>query len=226
MNSPNTKESRHTPWPNLIGLLVAAAGIGAIALQILHLWQAQAPLMPLDMGARERILSLSEQIEQHSKSVSVPLVQLLVTTERDKRVPLYRDIDLASAAAEKGMNELATLLGPGQDKTALTRLQNDRQHYRELFLAAVDELETNGAKGTLAQFWAPTQEAFHALEMSAKDMSDEARGKLAQLNEAKQRYNNASQNLYAWLAAIILLSASLGALAITCLKPRKTKAQA
>lgn len=196
--------------PALIGILFAVGALIVVLLQIVQLWQAQAPLMPNDMGARERIVSIAEVLEKHNKNISIPLVQLLVTTDRNLRIPLYKQIDQASDAAEQDMKTFAKIAADAKDFSHYKDLEEKHARYRELFLASVDELETSGAKGTLEQFWGPTREALHALELSANQLASSEREKLQKLRQAEQQYAAATQRIYLFLAALIALSIGIG----------------
>lgn len=201
-------------WRVLLAALFLTVGLVAVLFQIVQLWKAQAPVMPTDIGARERIVTLAESLEKHSKNISIPLVQLFVTADQEKRIPLYSQIDQASAAAERDMKEFAEIADKMHDSGLYKILDDKRIRYREVFHAAVDELESSGAKVSLEQFWTPTRNALQALELSANQLANAERSKLQKLDEAARNYTAATQRFFILLAALIVLSIATGTTAV------------
>lgn len=130
----------------LLVLLLAIAGTAVSQLRE----QAAVTRGIVDDTARR--LSLAEALQRHAQGAALPLLQLLVTSDRDLRVPLYQEIDRENAAADKVLDALAGYMTGPADKTQVEALRTLRQRYGERFTATVEEIELSGPQTAISHF--------------------------------------------------------------------------
>ncbi len=106
-------------------------------------------------------LSLAESLQRHAQGAALPLLQLLVTHERDQRVPLYGRMDAENAAADEAMAALVKA-SPGAT-VELDALAKLRASYGDLFRETVEQIELGGPDSARQHFVEKTQPALTAL---------------------------------------------------------------
>ena len=210
-----------TPAPRTgvrLALLLVIAGIlTALGLYAAQHWLRTAPLTAADLEAQQQRVAVAESLQRHAEGATVPLVQLLVSPDREMRVPLYKQIDIANAAAEGDLAALASLMKSAQDKARLDELLALRARYDERYTAAVEELELSGAQGALSQFWAPTREALSSMAQASHRLAEQERATLAAQRMTLESFGAETQRLM-WVAAVVaLLAAALGGLGVRVL---------
>ena len=201
-----------------LALLLAIGGIlAALGLYAAQHWLRTAPLTAADLEAQQQRVAVAEALQRHAEGATVPLVQLLVTPDREMRVPLYKQIDTANAAAEADLAALALLVKAPQEKARVQELLELRARYDERYTAAVEELELSGAQGALSQFWAPTREALATMTQASRRLAEQERSTLATQRVTLESFGAETQRLM-WVAAVIaLLAAALGGLGVRML---------
>jgi methyl-accepting chemotaxis protein len=206
-----------------LALLLAIAGIlGALGLFAAQQWLRPAPLTAADLDAQQQRVAAAESLQRHAEGATVPLVQLLVTPDREMRIPLYKQIDAANAAAEGDLAALALLVKVPQEKgreeqARVQELLELRARYDERYTAAVEELELSGAQGALSQFWAPTREALAAMTQASRRLAEQERSTLATQRVMLENHGAETQRLM-WVAAVVaLLAAALGGFGVRML---------
>jgi methyl-accepting chemotaxis protein len=201
-----------------LALLLAIAGIlGAFGLYAAQDWLRPAPLTAADLDAQQQRVAVAESLQRHAEGATVPLVQLLVTPDREMRVPLYKQIDTANAAAEGDLAALALLVKAPQDKARVQELLELRTRYDERYTAAVEELELSGAQGALSQFWAPTREALAAMTQASRRLAEQERSTFATQRMTLESHGAETQRLMWVVAVVALLAAALGGLGVRML---------
>ncbi len=206
-----------------LALLLSIAGIlGALALYAAQHWLRPAPLTAADIDAQQQRVAVAESLQRHAEGATVPLVQLLVTPDREMRIPLYKQIDTANAAAESDLAALALLVKAPQEKAReeqarVQELLELRTRYDERYTAAVEELELSGAQGALSQFWAPTREALAAMTQASRRLAEQERATLATQRVTLESHGAETQRLMWVVAAVALLAAALGGLGVRML---------
>ncbi|RTL51362.1 MAG: methyl-accepting chemotaxis protein, partial [Rhodocyclaceae bacterium] len=103
------------------------------------------------------------------QGAALPLLQLLVTQEREQRVPLYKQMDEANAAADEALAKLVKA-SPDADKPILTQLAELRSNYRNLFQETVEKIEIDGPLGAKDHFAAKTLPALTELLRVSADV--------------------------------------------------------
>ena len=225
MTQSNTATSA-APAPRTgarLALLLAIVGIlSALGLYAAQHWLRTAPLTAADLGAQQQRVAVAESLQRHAEGATVPLVQLLVTPDREMRVPLYKQIDTANADAEADLAALAFLVKAPQEKAReeqarVQELLELRARYDERYTAAVEELELSGAQGALSQFWAPTREALAAMTQASRRLAEQERSTLATQRVTLESFGAETQRLMWVAAAVALLAAALGGLGVRML---------
>jgi methyl-accepting chemotaxis protein len=206
-----------------LALLLTIAGIlAALGLYVAQHWLRPAPLTAADLDAQQQRVAVAESLQRHAEGATVPLVQLLVTPDREMRIPLYKQIDAANAAAEGDLAALALLVKVPQEKgreeqARVQELLELRARYDERYTAAVEELELSGAQGALSQFWAPTREALAAMTQASRRLAEQERSTLATQRVMLENHGAETQRLM-WVAAVVaLLAAALGGFGVRML---------
>lgn len=201
-----------------LALLLAIAGIlAALGLYAAQHWLRTAPLTAADLEAQQQRVAVAESLQRHAEGATVPLVQLLVTPDREMRVPLYKQIDTANAAAEGDLAALSLLMKSMQDKARLDELLALRARYDERYTAAVEELELSGAQGALSQFWAPTREALTSMAQASRRLAEQERTTLATQRMTLETHGAETQRLMWVVVAVALLAAALGGVGVRML---------
>lgn len=206
----NTKQTKISPRRFLAAFLLLAA-LMAVAVWAVVPMLAAGSASGSALDTQIRRVAMAESLQGHAQAASVPLVQLLVTPDREMRVPLYKKIDEENAAADRALNELASMTGTPQEKARLDEVLALRARYDEFFTASVEEIELAGAQGALSQFWGKTKESLSALAQGSAHLLAQERATLAEL-----RVTAASAERELWLraaasATVVLLAALLGA---------------
>ena len=228
MTQPNTTTALTTAAPaprtgaRLVLLLAIAGILGALGLFAAQQWLRPAPLTAADLDAQQQRVAVAESLQRHAEGATVPLVQLLVTPDREMRIPLYKQIDTANAAAEGDLAALALLVKAPQEKAReeqarVQELLELRARYDERYTAAVEELELSGAQGALSQFWAPTREALATMTQASRRLAEQERSTLATQRVTLENHGTETQRLMWVVAAVALLAAALGGLGVKIL---------
>lgn len=201
-----------------LALLLAIGGIlAALGLYAAQHWLRTAPLTAADLEAQQQRVAVAESLQRHAEGATVPLVQLLVTPDREMRVPLYKQIDTANAAAESDLAALALLVKAPQEKARVQELLELRARYDERYTAAVEELELSGAQGALSQFWAPTREALATMTQASRRLAEQERSTLATQRVTLESFGAETQRLMWVVAVVALLAAALGGVGVRML---------
>lgn len=217
MAHPNTAAPAPRAGARLALLLALAGILGSLALYAAQDWLRPPPLTAADLDTQQQRVAVAESLQRHAEGATVPLVQLLVTPDREMRIPLYKQIDTANAAAEGDLAALALLVKAPQDKARVQELLELRTRYDERYTAAVEELELSGAQGALSQFWAPTREALAAMTQASRRLAEQERSTLATQRVTLESFGAETQRLM-WVAgAVALLAAALGGLGVRML---------
>lgn len=187
----------------LLALLLLIAVVAATRMQ------AQAGVTQAIVDGQARRLSHAEALQRHAQAAALPLLQLLVTDEREARVALYQRIDRENAAAATEFDALAALFG-ATGKVPLDTLKGLRERYAERFTATVEEIELSGPKAGLRHFRAETETALDALLQASVALVERERAAMQEARSAMEQTVADSRRLLASIAgAAILLGAFL-----------------
>jgi len=140
----------------LLVLLLALAGFALVQMQ------RQAAVARRIVDEQSLRVTLAESLQRQAQGAALPLLQLLVTPEREQRVPLYTQMDAANAAADDALVKLQSVSGE-DDKTSLAQLAAQRERYGDLFRETVEQIEISGPQGARQHFAEKTRPALLAL---------------------------------------------------------------
>ncbi len=151
-------------------------------------------------------LSLAESLQHHAQGAAVPLLQLLVTTEREQRIPLYKQMDDENNAADAVLTQLKTASEHANNPELLTRLHTLRNDYRDVFRDTVEQIELNGTEEARVHFAQKTQPAMLALLRASADLvSAEQQTMQSHLKQLEQDVTHAQTMMLLIAASAALL---------------------
>lgn len=205
----NTKQTQAAASRFLAALALLAALVAAAVWAVVPMLSAGSASGTL-LETQARRVAVAEALQRHAQAAAVPLVQLLVSPDREMRVPLYKKIDEENAAADLALSELSSMMSTPQDKLRLDKVQALRARYDELFTASVEEIELAGAQGALAQFWGKTKDASAALVQGSVSLLEQERALLAEARTASAAAEKELWLRAAAVAAAVVLAALLG----------------
>lgn len=142
-----------------------------------------------------RLAFLANRANQHAQTAANHLLRLLLTPERDARVPLYAAMDDALRAADQALLQLQSSSMKQQAGGKMLDLKRLRDRYGESFQETVEQIELSGPMSAKAHFEATTEPALKAL-LAATDqfaialqdaMQTEVEHLTADAAEAQQR---------------------------------------
>ena len=153
-------------------------------------------------------VSLAESLQRHAQGAALPLLQLLVTPERDKRIPLYKQMDDENAAADNALDQLLKATINAEDKMALDTLAKLRGSYADLFRETVEQIEISGTQMARQHFVEKTQPALlDLLKLSAARVALEHQA----MQAGRQGLERAVTRAHVLVITMTVLAVLLGA---------------
>ncbi len=110
-----------------------------------------------------RLALLSNRANQHAQTAANHLLRLLLTAERDARVPLYAAMDDSLNAADQALLQLESAQLPQEDGSRMFDLRRLRDQYGEDFQATVEQIELEGPQSAKTHFETTTEPALKTL---------------------------------------------------------------
>ncbi|HLA36666.1 MAG TPA: methyl-accepting chemotaxis protein [Rhodocyclaceae bacterium] len=148
-------------------------------------------------------VSLDEALQRDAQSAAVSLLQLLLTPDREKRIPLYKHMDEANDHADQVLAQLVELTPSAEDKRILDRLAALRSAYRDAFRDTVEQIEIGGAQAAQEHFAAKTRPALmELLQASAQRVERQHR----EMQAGRETLERAVAR-----AHVLVISATIGA---------------
>ncbi|MCX7176173.1 MAG: methyl-accepting chemotaxis protein [Proteobacteria bacterium] len=141
-------------------LLLMLIAVAAFALAQM---ERQSSVTRVIVDEQSQRVSLAEELQHHAQGAALPLLQLLVTQDRDQRIPLYKQMDDANNAADDALAKLIKASPSAEDKRLLDALAAQRGSYRDLFRETVEQIELGGPQGAREHFAGKTQPALMQL---------------------------------------------------------------
>jgi diguanylate cyclase (GGDEF)-like protein len=137
-------------------------------------------------------VDLAHQANQHAQSAATKLLELLQTSEREHRIPLYASMDAEIAAMDAAFANIginAETARTTQMKALLLRINELRNTYDNMFRTTVETIELEGTVQARVYFENKTQGALDALLEATSALSaheqQRMRDKLEQLKLAE-----------------------------------------
>ncbi|HEY6896247.1 MAG TPA: methyl-accepting chemotaxis protein [Rhodocyclaceae bacterium] len=188
----------------VLGLLLAVAGL---ALSKMDALSAVTRVIVDDQAVR---VVLAEELNQHAQAAATRLLQLLVTTDKEKRIPLYGLMDAENAAVNQGLVELGKRLSAPDEQARLKQLAALRSRYGDLFQETVETIEISGTEAARDHFAAKTEPALAALLKDASALVTEQQQAMhAGRDVLEQQLAQARKTVIALSIAALLLGALL-----------------
>lgn len=113
----------------LLGLLLALSVMAS------HRLEALGASMHQFVDQPARLALLAERANQHSQYAAIQLLRLLQTPERDRRIPLYAQMDAAMTASDAAIAGLAHADNRAYSQAHIAHATELRQRYERLSMA-------------------------------------------------------------------------------------------
>ncbi len=186
-------------------LLLLLLAISAFALnQMAH----QTSVTRIIVDEQVKRVSMAEELQRQAQGAALPLLQLLVTQDRDKRIPLYKQMDDANNAADMVLGELVGAGGTALDMGLLQRLKVQRESYRDVFRETVEQIEISGPDVARDHFASKTQPALMEL---LKTSGEVVSGQHAAMQAAREMLDQTSSDARRLVIGISVAALVLGA---------------
>lgn len=170
----------------LLGLLVVVA-----AVSLTNLAKLTSVTQTIVDVQTQRVV-LAHSANQHALSAANCLLQLLQTSDREKRVALYGAMDADIAAMDAAIADIGMSLQSAEDKAQLERLSALRNVYDDLFRTSVETIELEGPAKAREHFETQTATALSALLKETSLLSErQQQGMHAGLEQLKQAESSA-----------------------------------
>ena len=193
----------------LLMLLVVVTVVASVQMQ------RQAAVMRVVVGEQALRVALAAEIQRSALETATPLLQLLLTPERDARVPLYKQMDDANALLDASLKRLAEASPSPQDKERLDQLAAERSAYRDLFQETLEQIELGGPASAHAHFMAKTQPALRVLLASAAVVVGQQQKAMQQGQVELEQALSQTQVIMVVIAAAAILLGSVLAWTVT-----------
>jgi methyl-accepting chemotaxis protein len=160
-------------------------------------------------------VSLAEELQRHAQGAALPLLQLLVTHDREQRVPLYAKMDAANAAADATLAKLIQASPKDTDRPRLDKLVTLRKSYADLFQETVEQIELSGAQTARTHFSTKTEPALMMLLNFSGEMVAHEHQAMQQQRGALEQAVSQARILVSGIAALALVLGAILAWAVT-----------
>lgn len=141
----------------LLALLIVVAALSLIGFQTL----SHSAHELVDHKARYAFLSA--RANQNAQMAANHLLRLLLTDERDMRVPLYAAMDEALNAGDRALVQLESAAAEHTVEGDLSNIRRLRNRYGEVFQETVEQIELAGPQSAKRHFESQTKPALKAL---------------------------------------------------------------
>ena len=187
----------------LLALLVVVATISFNGFQAL----SHSAHDLVDRKARHSFLA--DRANQHAQAAANHLLRLLLTEQRDMRVPLYAVMDEELRAADQTLIQLESAAAEQSMAGNVGDIRRLRNRYGDLFQETVEQIELAGPKSAKRHFEAQTEPALKSLlaatDRLAMEQQDEMQAEVDRLTVDAA----AAQQHIMVIAIIAVLSATL-----------------
>lgn len=160
-----------------------------------------------------RLALLANRANQHSQTAANHLLRLLLTQERDARVPLYAAMDDALGAADQALKQFEAAGAEKEIAGDMVTLRALRDSYGEAFQETVEQIELAGPHSAKGHFEKETEPALMSLlaatDRLAVTLQDEMQGEAQRLTAEAE---TAQQRIVIVGLFALLCGAALGGL--------------
>jgi len=112
---------------------------------------------------KARLALLTDRANQHAQTAANMLLRLLLTPERDARVPLYAAMDEARNANDQALRQIESAPAEYMDPGKVRELRALGDRYGHLFQETVEQIELDGPLSAMGHFEVKTEPALRAL---------------------------------------------------------------
>lgn len=137
--------------------------LGAVAAVSLQRFQALTERTGALIDDEVRRVFLAQHANQHAQAAAICLLKILQTADRDKRIPLYAEMDADNEASELAIAELGRNLGMRSMQGEIGAIQALRTTYADSFQKTVEMVELSGPQSAQKHFDSQTSVALSAL---------------------------------------------------------------
>jgi diguanylate cyclase (GGDEF)-like protein len=149
----------------LIGLLFAIAFVSHARLKEL------ATVTRVIVEVQVLRTNLAQEANLHAQKAANCLMKLLQTADREKRIPIYGEMDAELAAADAAVEQVGTTLQSPGERAELDRLDTLREDYDTRFRETVEMIEIEGVDAARMHFAAHTEKSLAALLKGASELA-------------------------------------------------------
>jgi diguanylate cyclase (GGDEF)-like protein len=188
----------------LLCLLLAVAAVS------LQRFQALTDKTGMLIDEEVRRVFLAQSANQHAQAAAICLLKILQTQDREKRVPLYAEMDADNAAAQLAVTELGRNIAMPSVREEIDQILALSKTYADVFQETVELVELSGPQTAHQHFQDKTGVALAALLNATRNLV--TKHQLMTQSEVEQlRRDTASARLLVILlaAAAFLTGSSL-----------------
>jgi len=104
-----------------------------------------------------RVALLAQEANQQAQQAAIQLLRLLQTSDKERRIPLYRAMDAAMAASVSAIDQLRKHDRQSVDRADIEQLIALREDYAKSIQTTVELIEIDGAGAALVHFGSRTE---------------------------------------------------------------------
>lgn len=178
----------------LLGLLVAVA---AVSLQRIDTLTSTTEQL---VNFQARRVFIAQSMTQHAQSAAGSLLNLLQTSVRDNRVPLYTAMDEQLAASSTAVTELGQTKPDPEIQADIDRLIESQTVYAQLMLETVELIELKGTVAARMHFENQTQKVLKTMLHDVQALQARLQSKMQMDLEQLHDSANLFKQLVIWLS--------------------------
>jgi diguanylate cyclase (GGDEF)-like protein len=168
-----------------------------------------------------RLTLLANRANQHAQMATNHLLRLLLTPEREARVPLYAAMDEALRHADQALQQMEPAQAGLHAGAAPVDLEALRQQYGAAFQDTLDQVELDGPRSAMAHFEAHTEPALKRLLAATDQCAREWQEAMKTEVERLTAEAAMAQQRIVWMGVLALLAGAVlaGLLARSITRP-------
>ncbi|MCS7704476.1 methyl-accepting chemotaxis protein [Pseudomonas aeruginosa] len=174
-----------------------------------------------------RLAFLATQANQHAQSAAKDLLRLLLTTDREARVPMYAAMDGSLNAADQALVQFESMSATALDMPGMGDLKRVRERYGTSFQETVEQIELSGLAAAKSHFESSTEPALQDLLKATDRLAAELQHVMrAEAERLMEEATTAQRYIIAIGLLALLAGAVLGTLIVRSITQRMSLAVA